>query len=211
MKHIKLYENWSINEDYLELKSIGKQLYSFLKKKGYDVEIKENSQKSKYQGGDTLVGTKDSKYSNGKGGNVEIHQFSDVEEVGVFVPTYALAYQFIVDPSNDAIVKSWAKGHMKELDEADKQKYWSNIKDWAFAESTGKVAYGSDIQKNPEIKKYIAKLGQELISIVKQKYPNMQLLFGDKNDYYAMYFREPKTKKGGVVNPNQRPNNKKPL
>jgi len=39
----------------------------------------------------------------------------------------------------------------------------------------------------------------------------MQLLFGDKNDYYAMYFREPKTKKGGVVNPNQRPNNKKPL
>ena len=62
MKYLKLFEAASpndqeiINEDYLELKSIGKQLYSFLKKKGYNVTIKENSSKSKYRGGDELAG-----------------------------------------------------------------------------------------------------------------------------------------------------------
>jgi hypothetical protein len=200
MKYLELFENWSINEDFLELKSIGKQLYSFLKKKGYDVKIKENSQKSKYKGGDTLAGTKDSKYSNGKGGNVEIHQFSDVEEIGVFVPTYALVYMFIMDPNNEETLKELLKSKTKNPDYylQNKQKDWTNIKNLIFAKSSGQIAYDYDMQANPEIKKYIAKLGQELIGIVKQRYPNMQLLFGDKSHYYAMYFREPKTAKGAV-------------
>lgn len=200
MKYLELFENWSINEDYLELKSIAKQLYSFLKKKGYEVEIKENSQKSKYKNGDTLIGTKDSKYLNDKGGTVEIHQFSDVEEIGVFVPTYALAYAFIMDPNNQEILSGLIKAKNKNPDSylQDKQKSWFHIKDLIFAKSSGQIAYDDAMQANPEIKKYIAKLGQELIGIIKQRYPNMELAFGDKSHYYAMYFREPKTAKGAV-------------
>lgn len=198
MKHLKLFENWSINEDYLELKSIGKQLYSFLKKKGYGVEIKENTQKTKY--GATLIGTKD-RHINYKGGEIEIHQFSDVEEIGVFVPTYALAYKFIMDPDNEETLKGLLKAKTQYADYylQNKQKDWYTITREIFGQA------GRDIQNNPEIKKYIAKLGQELIGIVKEKYPNMQLSFEDKSQYYAMYFREPRTKKGGVVNPKQIP------
>ena len=109
MKYIKLFENFSdsesINEDFMELKSIAKQLYSILKKKGYEVEIKENSKKSTYRGGDSLAGTKDSKYLNGKGGTVEIHQFSDVEQIGLFLPVHTVAYQFIIAPENKDIIK----------------------------------------------------------------------------------------------------------
>jgi len=40
MKYLKLFENFDlIKEDYLELKSIGKKLYSFLKSKGYVVGL----------------------------------------------------------------------------------------------------------------------------------------------------------------------------
>jgi hypothetical protein len=40
MKYLKLFENFDlIKEDYLELKSIGKKLYSFLKSKGYVVRL----------------------------------------------------------------------------------------------------------------------------------------------------------------------------
>jgi hypothetical protein len=158
MKHLELFENWSINEDYLELKSIGKQLYSFLKKKGYEVEIKENSQKSKFRGGDTLVGTKDSKYLNSKGGTVEIHQFSDVEEIGVFVPTYALVYMFIMDPNNEETLKELLKSKTNNPDSylQNKQKYWTNIKDVVFTKNMGKTADFDDMQDSPDIKKYIA-------------------------------------------------------
>jgi len=205
-----------LNEDYLELKSLAKQLYSAIKKKGYDVEIKENSQKSKFRGGDPLVGTKDSQYQNGRGGTAEIHQFSDVEEIGVFIPTYAVAYHFIKDPNNrkyleDLIAKNRPNLKDKNIGEFDDiDKYWENIKDYAFSPSPNKIAFGHDIQQNSEIKKSIASLGQELIGIIKSKKPNMTMTFKDNSVYYAMWFSEPKTAKGGTVNPNQRPNAPKP-
>jgi len=43
MKHIKLFENFNyelIKEDVLELKQMSKQMYSFLKNKGFDVLIR---------------------------------------------------------------------------------------------------------------------------------------------------------------------------
>lgn len=40
MKHLKLFENFDlIKEDNLDLKSIGKKIYSFLKSKGYVVKL----------------------------------------------------------------------------------------------------------------------------------------------------------------------------
>ena len=220
MKYIKLFENFSdiesINEDFLELKSIAKQLYSLVKKEGYEVEIKENSKKSTYRGGDTLVGTKDSKHLNGKGGTVEIHQFSDIEQIGLFLPVYAVAYQFIIAPENKEIIKKMVD-EKKPGDyekhpgtyQQDISKNWSHIKDAIFGES-GKIGTANDMIANPELLKFVNKLGSKLIGVIKSKYPNMLLSTQDKGGLFGLYFAEPKTKKGDVVNPNQRPNKPNP-
>lgn len=216
MKYIKLFENFSdlesLNEDFMELKSIAKQLYSLLKSEGYEVEIKENSKKSIYRGGDSLVGTKDSKYLNNKGGTVEIHQFSDFEEIGVILPVYAVAYQFIAAPENKEIIKKMVDqkkpGDYEKYPgtyQQDISKNWSHIKDAIFGES-GKIGTADDMIDNPEILKFVNKLGTKLIDNIKSKYPNMLLSTKDEGGNFALYFAEPKTKKGGVVNPNQRPN-----
>lgn len=220
MKYLKLFDKFSdsesINEDFMELKSIAKQLYSLLKREGYEVEIKENSEKSKFRGGDTLVGTKDSQWLNDKGGTVEIHQFSDAEQIGVFLPVYAVSYQFITAPENKEIIKKM----MDEKRPGDYEKYpgtyqkdisknWSHIKDAIFG-SPGKIADVSDIQKNPEVVKFVNKLGTKLIDTIKSKYPNMLLSTQDRDIHFALYFAEPKTNKGGIVNPNQRPNKPNP-
>lgn len=219
MKHIKLFESFSklqsINEDFMELKSIAKQLYSLLKKKGYEVEIKENSKKSTYYGGDSLVGTKDSKYLNSKGGTVEIHQFSDVEQIGLFLPVHAVAYQFITAPENLDIIKEMV--NKKQPGSFEKYpgtyqnlaKHWSNVANTIFGQN-GKIASCYDIQKNPQLGNFIKKLGADLIDAIKSAYPNMLLSTEDKEVSFALYFAEPKTKKGAVVNPNQRPNKPNP-
>lgn len=215
MKYIKLFEQFSdlesINEDFMELKSIAKQLYSLLKKKGYEVEIKENSKKATYRS-DTLVGTKDSKHLNGKGGTVEIHQFSDFEEIGVFLPVHAVAYQFIIAPENKDLIKQMMDKNKPGAYEKypgtyqeDISKNWDHIKDAIFGEP-GKIGTAHDMQKNPEIIKFVNKLGSELVGVIKSKYPNMSLAYKDLDALFGLYFAEPKTKKGAVVNPNQRPN-----
>ena len=214
MKYIKLFEQFSdlesINEDFMELKSIAKQLYSLVKSEGYEVEIKENSEKSKYRGGDTLVGTKDSQYLNGKGGTVEIHQFSDIEQIGLFLPVYAVAYQFIIAPENKEIIKkSLNKPESYEIYQKDNFKDWIYLSNAMFAES-GKSTEVSEIIKNPEILKFVNKLGSKLIGAIKSKYPNMLLSTEDKDGNFGLYFSEPKTKKGAVVNSNQRPNKPNP-
>ena len=210
MKYLKLYENFSshsINEDFMELKSIAKQLYSLVKSEGYDVKIIENSKKSTYRGGDSLVGTKGSKYLNGKGGSVEIHQFSDIEQIGLFLPVYAVAYQFIIAPENKEIIKKRLnKPESYEIYQKDNFKDWNHISSAMFAEP-GKSTSVSDIIKNPEILKFVNKLGSKLIGAIKSKYPNMLLSTEDKDGNFCLYFAEPTTKKGGVANPNQRPNN----
>ena len=212
MKYLKLFENFSdlesLNEDFMELKSIAKQLYSLLKSEGYEVEIKENSKKSKFIGGDTLVGTKDSQYLNGKGSTVEIHQFSDIEEIGLFVPVDAVAYQFITAPENLDIIKKMVDE--KKPGDFEKypglyqnlSKYWSSVADTIFGQS-GKIANLYDIQKNPELVKFKNKLETKLIDAIKSKYPNMLLSTEDKETNFALYFAEPKTNKGAVVNSNQ--------
>lgn len=236
MKHIKLFESFSklqsINEDFMELKSIAKQLYSLLKKKGYEVEIKENSKKSIYRGGHSLVGTKGSRertqfgvgsirkrgiwvQTYDKGGAVEIHQFSDIEQIGLFLPVYAVAYQFIAAPENLDIIKEM----VNKKRPGDFEKYpgtyqnlaknWSYVSDVIFGQH-GKSASSYDIQKNPELGKFIKKLGADLIEAIKSAYPNMLLATEDKDGYFGLYFAEPKTKKGAVVNPNQRPNKPNP-
>ena len=50
----------------------------------------------------------------------------------------------------------------------------------------------------------------KIIDTIKSKYPNMLLSTEDQEVHFALYFAEPKTKKGAVVNPNQRPNKPNP-
>ena len=205
-----LIEN-QLNEDYLELKSIGKQLYSFLKKKGYLVQIIENSSKSPYKGGTTLTtGTNASKNEH-DGPPVEIHQLSDVEQIAVAVPVYALLRAFVLDDANKSFLEQTiTKKGGKTGALNDPKQYWSSIGDQAFGPTLGKTASTTDIMKNPLIQQYIANLGKELTNIVKSKKPNAALAFKDTETAYVMYFADTKTAKGGTANPNQRPNAPKP-
>ena len=206
MKYITLFENFGglepLNEDFIELKSIAKQLYSLLKRKGYEVELKENSKKSTYKG-DTLAGTKGSKTYD-KGGSVEIHQFPDTEEIGLFLPVSSVAYQFIVAPENKDLIKAMVEknkpgDYEKHPGTYQKniEKNWSHIKDAIFGES-GKIASLSDIQNDPEVKKFIGKLGSELISTIKSKSPNIRLATKDADTHFGLYFTEPRTRSGAV-------------
>lgn len=199
LNYVKLFENFtdleSINEDFLELKSIVKQLYSLLKEKGYDVEIRESSEKSRYRGGDRLVGTKDSQYLGDKGGTVEIHQFSDVEEIGVFLPARSVAYQFIISPENKEIIKkSLYKPELYEIYQKDNFKDWDYLYRDAFVR-TSKETDDSDIIKNPQILEFLGKLGINLIDTIKSKYPNIQIITEIKGGNFCLYFRETKTRK----------------
>ena len=194
-----LVEN-QLNEDYLELKSIGKQLYSFLKKKGYTVKIIENSSKSPYRGGTTLTtGTNAGRLEN-DGPPVEIHQLSDVEQIAVAVPVYALSRVFILDDANRSFLEQTiTKKGEKTGALNDPKQYWSSISDQVFG-APGKIASPDDIKKNPQIQKYIANLGKELTGIVKSKKPNAMLSFKDTDIAYVMYFADAKTAKGGTIN-----------
>lgn len=195
-----------LNEDFLELKSIAKMLYSLIKSKGFNVELKENSSKAKYAS-DTLAKNKN---NDNKGGSVEIHQLSDVEQIGVFVPYYAVVYNFITNPANRKYIESVVGKNNPDklkynigLDEP--QKYWTHIHTYMYGKG-GQIADVLNSKNDPEIKKLISKLGQELTNAVKSKYPNMLFSFKDGETGYYMYFAEPKTAKGGIKNPNQRPN-----
>jgi hypothetical protein len=203
MKYITLFENFggldSLNEDFMELKSIAKHLYSDLKKKGYEVEIKENSKDSKK----TLAGTKGSRTFD-KGGSVEIHQFPDSEEIGVFLPIHSVAYQFIVSPENkDLIKKMVEKNKPGDFEkhpgtyQENLEKNWSHINNAIFGEP-GKIASLNDIRKDPEILKFVNKLGSDLIATIKSKYAGIKLKTEDQDTAFALYFTEPRTRKGAV-------------
>ncbi len=64
---------------------------------------------------------------------------------------------------------------------------------------------------SPKVRDYVQKLGTELTSIIKKQYPNMKFDFPDQgNWFFVMRFALGTTAKGGVVNPNQRPNAQQP-
>ena len=216
MKYIKLFENFldleSINEDFMELKSIVKQIYSALKNHGYEVEIEKNK-KNRFGTTitDSLVGTKDSKKLNNKGGSVRIIQFLDSEQIGVFIPANAVAYQFIIDPKNIEIIKqlvdtnkpgAWDRaGAAYQEDIANN---WNHVIN-DMCGQYGHHALPNDIQGNQQIQEFIQNLGSELLLIIQSNHPNMLLSFQNTDVAFAMYFAEPRTRKGAVVNPKQRP------
>ena len=196
-----------IKEDYLELKSIGKQLYSFLKKEGYNVTIKEDSSKSTFSGGDKLVDSNE----GGKGGIVQIKQFSDVEQIGVSIPSYAVTYQFLNNQGNYDKIKKVYADNRQDFGPEQKEKFLNDGDTWfkssltdswdGIAKTVFKSKGCEDLSQHPEIIKSVNELGNKLSDIVKSKIPNMEFVFDNQvsNCQFVMYFREPKTKKGGYT------------
>jgi len=176
-----------LNEDLLELKQMSKQLYSFLKQKGFPVEIVNKLTvplNPKNPTGGTLT-TDTAKVKSQI--NVETVQIIVQEGQNREMVTIA------VTPSNVARVLVGGKD------------------DWSYKASE---KFGNNWDawfKNPEILKYVNTLGNELLAQIKERYPNMVYKFEQKDFYYLLYFTYAQTKKGGQVNPNQRPNAPKSL
>ncbi len=179
--HNETSEENMLNEDILELKQMSKQLYSFLKGKGFPVRLDTKIQ--------LPLNPK-----NLKGGTVTYDKSRVTSEINVETVQIVVQegsnelVQVLVTPSNVARVlvgggNDWTHKAAKRFGN-----------DWA------------DWYKNPEILKYVNNLGNELLAQIKGKYPNMSYKFLQQNWYYILLFGYAQTAKGGKPNPNQRPN-----
>ena len=167
-----------LKEDILELKQMSKQLYTFLKSKGFEPELVTKITKPLGQGGSTVTSHKS---SIGKGEQSVQIQINETKELVILAITPHSVAKILVGGGDD----------------------WTN--------KARKFGYdSSDWFKNPEITKYVDKLGEELVSQIKNKYPNMIYKFEQQQGFfYVMYFKFGETKKGGTTNPKQRPNQPK--
>jgi len=175
-----------LNEDILELKQMSKQLYSFLKKKGFAVKIVNKivqpfNPKNPKGSTSTTQNTAVQSSKNEEHIQIAVQEGSDGEMVEVLI-TPSIVARLLVGGGDDWTNKAGAK--------------FGN--EWATW------------QKNPEIVAYVNKLGNELLAEIKTKYPNMAYKFAQQNFYYILYFGYAQTAKGGNVDPNQRPNAPKP-
>jgi hypothetical protein len=65
MKHIKLFENFMINEDILELNSFARKLYTFLKDKDVNVSLGKETSKEAAYNNTISIKDKDGKFIHG--------------------------------------------------------------------------------------------------------------------------------------------------
>jgi len=174
-----------LNEDILELKQMSKQLYTFLKSKGFEPELVTKITKPLWAGatygqGGTVTSNKS---SIGKGDQAVQIQINETEELVLLAITPHSVAKILVGGGDDWFDKA-------------RKKFGDDSSDWF---------------RNPEITKYVDKLGEELVSQIKNKYPNIIYKFEQQQGFfYVMYFKFGETKKGGTANPNQRPNAPKP-
>jgi hypothetical protein len=170
-----------LNEDILELKQMSKQLYSFLKQKGFPVTL-ENKLRQPINPLNPKSGTiTTSKSQVTSDINVEPVQII-VEEGKNEMVTVAIS------PSNVARIL------------VGKGDDWTHKARQKFGDDWGKW------QKNQEIVQYVNKLGNELLAEIKGKYPNMIYKFEQQEFIYLLRFGYGQTKKGGQFNPNDSKN-----
>jgi len=178
-----------LNEDILELKQMSKQLYSFLKKKGFDVELTNKIKvplRPENPKGGTMTTDKSSVRSTRHGMPVQIQVFEGTEEM------------VAVGITPDNVAKVLVGGGTTGEDR------WSYKAEKRFGNDWGAW------QKNPEIMKYVNNLGNEMLAQIKERYPNMVYKFDQENFLYLLYFGYAQTRKGGQKNLSQRPNAPKP-
>ena len=151
-----------IKEDILELKQMSKQIYSYLKKKGYEVKIKTEKGDKSRDSFNTNLDLNDT---------IQLVVKEGSEVVMIALPVIAV----VKDLTGD-----------KQLLSTTENKYGKGYQDWYV---------------NKEVTNYVNKLGDELISQLKSKYPNMKHGF-DKDDsrmFYFMRFGYGRNKKGGDI------------
>tara|TARA_R100001510_G_C7637370_1_gene195302 strand:+ start:626 stop:1165 length:540 start_codon:yes stop_codon:yes gene_type:complete len=151
-----------IKEDILELKQMSKQIYSYLKKKGYEVKMKTEKGESR-KSFDTNLDLNDT---------IQLVIQEGTEVVMIALPVRAVVKKLTGDKD------------LNSSTEADK--YGKDFQDWYV---------------NKEVTNYVDKLGDELVSQLKSKYPTMRHGF-DKDDsrmFYFMRFGYGRNKKGGDI------------
>ena len=176
-----LIEN-QLNEDILELKQMSKQLYSFLKSKGFAVELTNQLKKPL-------------RPENPKGGTMTTDKSSVKSEINVE------PVQIVVTEGNNEMVSVGITPSTVARVLVGAGDDWAYKASQKFGDDWGKW------QTNPEIMKYVDNLGNELLAQIKTKYPNMVYKFEQKDFLYALHFGYGQTKKGGQFNPND-PKNK---
>lgn len=168
-----------LKEEILELKQMSKQLYSFLKSKGFPVEltnkIKEPIMPQNPKSTGTITRDKQSVKSDINVETVQIQVTEGKDENVIVAVTPSNVARVIVGGGND----------------------WSHKASEKFGNDWGTW------QKNPEIVNYVNKLGNELLAQIKSKYPNMVYQFAQEPFYYVLKFGYAQTKKGGQLDPNK--------
>lgn len=150
-----------IKEDILELKQMSKQIYSYLKKKGYELKMKTEKGESR-DSFNTNLDLSDT---------IQLVIQEGTEVVMIALPVIAVVKKL----TND-----------KQLLSTTENKYGKGYQEWYV---------------NKEVTNYVNKLGDELISQLKSKYPNMKHGFDkDKSRmFYFMKFGYGRNKKGGDI------------
>jgi len=149
-----------LKEDILELKQMSKQMYSFLKKKGFDVKITTEE-------GDIRAKGLSTRYDLGNKAQLIVQTKAEV--VWVIVPVTGVVKILFKDSG-----ENWYN---------DAGKKYGNSNNWI---------------NNQEAVNYVNGLGDELLSQLKSKYPNMKHDFNkDSNIAYIMRFGYGETRKGG--------------
>jgi len=150
-----------IKEDILELKQMSKQIYSYLKKKGYEVKMKTEKGESR-KSFDTNLDLDDT---------IQLVIQEGTEVVMIALPVIAVVKKLTDD---------------KQLLSTTENEYGKGYQDWYV---------------NKEVTNYVDKLGDELVSQLKSKYPTMRHGFDKDNSrmFYFMKFGYGRNKKGGDI------------
>jgi hypothetical protein len=167
LKVVSLNES-QLNEDILELKQMSKQLYSFLKSKGFRPELRskiETDKTKKIGEGDQAV-------------QIIVTDQPD-ERVLVAITAESVA-KVMVGGGNDWSYKA-------------AEKFGQNI-------TSSAISAKGNWFNNPEIKKYVDNLGNEILKQIFEKYPNMIYGFSQQDGFwYILTFKFKETAKGGTV------------
>jgi hypothetical protein len=184
MKYIKMFENFSINEDVgnFELKKLSKQIYSLLKKEGMDVQMENNNTETDMSGGFD-VATQDI-YRRGNAAYQEYQKM--LKDGGKIRNSKWTDYPIIIAMNHKGGVMSVGFNNSVLLNKILNYKESLNINeeldiDWA---SIG--AHNNDMMKHKsEIENYLNDITSKIISMVPD---NMVCELSQPEAWYKIHF-----------------------
>ena len=157
-----------LNEDILELKQMSKQLYSFLKSKGFRPELRSKIETDKTK-------------KIGEGDQAVQIIVTDQPDERVLVAITAESVAKVMVGGGD----DWSRKAT--------EKFGQNI-------TSSAISAKGNWFNNPEIKKYVDNLGNEILKQIFEKYPNMIYGFSQQDGFwYILTFKFKETAKGGIA------------